>query len=271
MPYLYRHIRLDKNEPFYIGVSKSTINYNRAYDKSKRSSFWKKVVNKTDYEVEILMESDDLNFIKQKEIEFVALYGRKNLGTGTLVNLTDGGDGALGAVMSEETRQKNRERMTGEKNPFFGKTHTPETKALIAMKNSNVFVSEETRKKLSEALAGRVIEGEELEKRYREGNHVTKICRHIGTGEIFKSLKDGCNKYEIEYRLEKNRVRGNFSNKSFEYLDDNPRNLEFTCYDEITGNKYKSIAEACRELQLNYNRTRKIYKKGLSRIKSILH
>lgn len=103
--YLYRHIRLDKDEPFYIGIGtkislhktvKST--YSRAYSKYSRTKFWKDTVAKTKYEVEILLESDDYEFIKQKEIEFIALYGRKNLNKGALVNLTDGGDGVLGGV-----------------------------------------------------------------------------------------------------------------------------------------------------------------------------
>ena len=32
MAYLYRHIRLDKNEPFYIGIGSNELNnYKRAY------------------------------------------------------------------------------------------------------------------------------------------------------------------------------------------------------------------------------------------------
>ena len=72
--YLYRHIRLDKNEPFYIGVgtkgdykhTKTISEYKRAYSKGKRNTFWNNIVNKTGYEVEILLESDDYEFIKQK-------------------------------------------------------------------------------------------------------------------------------------------------------------------------------------------------------------
>jgi hypothetical protein len=99
--YLYRHIRLDKNEPFYIGIGtkqkrKYENCYNcihgRAFSKSQRNNFWKKVISKTEYEVEIFLESNDYKFIKQKEIEFIFLYGRKDLKTGTLVNLTSGGD-----------------------------------------------------------------------------------------------------------------------------------------------------------------------------------
>lgn len=34
MAYIYRHIRLDANEPFYIGISKSNTNYKRAFQKT---------------------------------------------------------------------------------------------------------------------------------------------------------------------------------------------------------------------------------------------
>jgi hypothetical protein len=39
-----------------------------------------------------------------KEIELIALYGRRNTGTGTLFNRTDGGEGATGAIRSEEEK-----------------------------------------------------------------------------------------------------------------------------------------------------------------------
>jgi hypothetical protein len=109
--YLYRHIRLDTKEPFYIGIGtkRNCKNfkpvYERAFEVKRRGSFWKNVVSKTDYEVEILLESDDYEFIKQKEIEFIALYKRKDCCNGTLVNLTDGGDGFLGRH-TNETKQK---------------------------------------------------------------------------------------------------------------------------------------------------------------------
>jgi hypothetical protein len=105
--YVYRHIRLDKNEPFYIGVGTGR-NYKRAKGKgnTQRSGFWNRVANKTDYEVEILM--DNLTWLEacEKEKEFIKLYGRINLGTGTLVNMTDGGDGQYGHKKSPETIKK---------------------------------------------------------------------------------------------------------------------------------------------------------------------
>jgi len=52
MAYVYRHIRLDKNEPFYIGIGKID-NYKRAYLKSIRNVIWKQIVNKTNYDIYI--------------------------------------------------------------------------------------------------------------------------------------------------------------------------------------------------------------------------
>jgi|APGre2960657373_1045057.scaffolds.fasta_scaffold02354_6 hypothetical protein len=115
MYYLYRHIRLDKNQPFYIGIGTKTKSfsktyrseYYRAFSKQRKDSkIWNLIVNKTKYEVEILFESNDCEFIKQKEKEFISLYGRIDLKTGCLANMTDGGDGSLGRVVSQSTINK---------------------------------------------------------------------------------------------------------------------------------------------------------------------
>ena len=118
--YLYRHIRLDTNEVFYIGIGKKCktgrkFKYKRAYDFTQRSKFWKRVYNKSikNIKVEFLLESNDRQFIKQKEIEFIALYGRKNLGLGHLVNLTNGGDCPSEESFSEKRKLKLKELKKG--------------------------------------------------------------------------------------------------------------------------------------------------------------
>lgn len=94
MAYVYRHIRLDNNKPFYIGISND--DKYRATTKRKRNIIWTRIVNKTDYEVEILF--DDLTWEEAclKELEFISLYGRIDLQTGTLANMTNGGEGTVG-------------------------------------------------------------------------------------------------------------------------------------------------------------------------------
>jgi len=111
--YLYRHVRIDTNEVFYIGIGSKCktgvkYKYKRAYDFKQRSKFWKRIYNKSkeNIRVDFLIESEDLKFILEKEKEFIDLYGRKNLNKGSLVNLTNGGDGSFERVISDVQRNK---------------------------------------------------------------------------------------------------------------------------------------------------------------------
>lgn len=105
MAVLYRHIRVDKNEPFYIGIGDNEA---RAYSHKSRNKYWKNIV-KRGYEVVVLLEDLTWEQACEKEREFITFYGREDLGTGTLVNLTDGGDGALGRPMTERLKKVLRD------------------------------------------------------------------------------------------------------------------------------------------------------------------
>lgn len=114
--FLYRHIRIDTNQVFYIGVGTKTYHlntfneiYRRAFLKAGRNNLWNKIVSKSDYRIEIVLESDDYGFILLKEREFIKLYGRRDLNLGTLCNFTDGGEGNQNMPKrkcSEETKLK---------------------------------------------------------------------------------------------------------------------------------------------------------------------
>jgi hypothetical protein len=97
MAYLYRHIRLDKNEPFYIGIGSDSA-YKRAYEtkSNRRNYIWNKITAKTDFEVEIMLDNLTWQEACIKEIEFISLYGRIDNKNGILSNMTDGGDGTIG-------------------------------------------------------------------------------------------------------------------------------------------------------------------------------
>ena len=112
--YLYRHIRVDKDEVFYVGIG-TIKNYARAYNKVKRNPFRFNVTNKTKYIVEIIMDNVPYSKLLEKETEFIKLYGRRNINTGTLVNLTDGGEGVLGCVKPHKGKGKTWEDIC--KNP----------------------------------------------------------------------------------------------------------------------------------------------------------
>lgn len=147
MAYVYRHIRLDKNEPFYIGIGSDMTN-KRANERARRSELWKKIVAKSDYEIEILMDDITFEEAKSKEIEFIKLYGRIDLDNGTLANLTDGGDGLVNRVFTAEHKRK----LSLSK---IGKKVSEETKAKLRTYRLGVPNSLEARAKISKANKGR--------------------------------------------------------------------------------------------------------------------
>lgn len=144
MAYVYQHIRLDTNEVFYIGIGKTKY---RVFDKRSRNKYWHHIVNKAGYRIDIIAEGITWEEACQKEKELIEYYGRKDLGLGPLVNMTEGGEGTLGRIMSEMTKQKR-----------YGKKLSEETKQRIsnAQKGKKRKLhSEETRKKMSNSKIGK--------------------------------------------------------------------------------------------------------------------
>lgn len=110
MAVVYRHRRLDNNSIFYIGIG---LKKERAYQKRSRNKHWHNIVNKIDYNVEIICEDIEYEDAKELEILLIKMYGRKDLDLGLLCNNTDGGDGNVN--MSEETKEKISNSLKGRK------------------------------------------------------------------------------------------------------------------------------------------------------------
>jgi hypothetical protein len=164
--YLYRHVRLDKNEPFYIGIGSKQnrshphwkSEYRRAFETNRKESYiWNNIASKTEYEVEILFESNNYNFIKQKEIEFIELYGRINKNTGCLANMTDGGDGFIGYIYSKEKIEKLRQRM-------IGRIQSESEKQKRTKSRKGYKHSEETKIKIANSHKGKKVSKDHMEK-----------------------------------------------------------------------------------------------------------
>jgi hypothetical protein len=147
MAYVYRHIRTDKNQPFYIGIG-SDSEYKRANERTRRSELWKKIAKKSDYIVEIIADDVSVEFAKEKEIEFISLYGRIDKGTGTLCNLTDGGDGINGYIFTASHREKLSEKAKV-------KILSEEQKEKLRKARLGIKNSEEARRKISLANKNR--------------------------------------------------------------------------------------------------------------------
>jgi hypothetical protein len=154
MAYVYKHIRLDNGEVFYIGISKDN-NYKRSESKKYRNYHWHNIVNKVGFKTEIVYDNITIHEAAKKEIDLINFYGRKDLGRGPLVNMTDGGEGSLN--MAEETKQKLRDLMIGKtiENHW---TKRPEAKAILSERikgDKNPACRSEVKQKISDAKKGK--------------------------------------------------------------------------------------------------------------------
>lgn len=172
--YVYRHVRLDNNTPFYVGKGVGS----RAYSKQNRNTYWRNIVKSAGYEVEVIMDNLTEEAAFQKEVEFIKLY--KNCGY-CEANKTDGGEGTTGFKHTEATKQKLKgrkfsedhkqklreanlgkklseerkrtisESLKGDKNPSSGKKFSDTHKNKISEAHKGKKHTEETKKKMSEA------------------------------------------------------------------------------------------------------------------------
>jgi len=194
MAYVYRHIRLDKNEPFYIGIG-TDASFSRSRETTRRNKLWSRIAEKTEHKVQILFDNLTYEEAKQKEIEFIALYGRIDKKLGPLANLTDGGDGTLGAIVSKEKRE------------LFSRVHSGKVN------------SPEVRKKISDTLKSKPRDEERIAKFLKDALVYSKSIRKkvlcMDNGMIFDSATEagiyfGVNRSAISRQI--NGVRKNKHN-----------------------------------------------------------
>lgn len=155
--YVYVHRRKDTNAVFYVGKGCGK----RAWKKTTRSDWWKRIEAKYGRTVEIVLTDMSEDDAFKLENELIDFYGRENL-----CNLTDGGMGGVspnaetrekmsiagkGRKRSKETREKMRLASTGRK-------HTEETKQKIKEKRATqvmISMSENTKRLMSIAKKGK--------------------------------------------------------------------------------------------------------------------
>ena len=174
--YTYAYLREDKT-PYYIGKGTGR----RIYHSKGRPCNKPKDKSRIIFLKQNLTEEEAFNHEKY----MIAVFGRKDLGTGILHNKTDGGEGISGYSHNEET--KKRISKSGEENPFYGKKHSLETleKMREASKNRKRRPhSEETKRKMRESAqkywneCGRDITGKN--NHFYGKNHSEETKKKIG-------------------------------------------------------------------------------------------
>ena len=130
---VYLHRRNDNNQVFYVGIGSKY----RANAIKQRTDWWKRIVNKYGHTVEIIKENLKWYDAATIEIDLISKYGRMDLGTGVLCNMTDGGEGAKGRILSESHKEAIRIANTGKK-------HSLETREKLSIANTGNIQSQES-------------------------------------------------------------------------------------------------------------------------------
>jgi len=119
--YVYAYLRKKDLTPYYIGKGCKDRAYN---NKAHRISVPKD-------KSKIVFLETNLTELGAFALErrYIRWYGRKDKGTGLLLNLTDGGEGTSGRIFSQETRKKISIKTAIR---MFGNIPTKETRKKIS-------------------------------------------------------------------------------------------------------------------------------------------
>ena len=243
--YTYAYLREDRT-PYYIGKGcKKRIYCNTGKPCGKPKDKARIIFLKQN-----LTEEEAF----KHEIYMIAVFGRKDLGTGILYNKTNGGDGICGVVRTEEWRRKQSEAMSGENNPNYGKKRSEEYKQKMREKmkgennpNYGKPKTEEWKQMMREKLSG-------------ENNPLYGIPK---TEEFKKNLSE---KMMGKTASEKTRQKmsevkkGKNNPKSKTYILTSPQRLEYIVTGMLkkfcveNGIEYGAMKKAARKKQTNPRR-----------------
>ena len=179
--YVYAYLR-DDQTPYYIGKG---IN-RRAYQAHKRKN-GSDMLPKDISRIKILHENLSEKQAFDLEKELILDYGRKDLGTGILRNLTEGGEGnrRTGWKHSEEAKLAMSKARIGKPShrkgvpsPMKGVARTQETKDKIASALKGGKLTPEHRAKLSKAHKGKTLSAEHKAKLHNANKGKTLSAEH---------------------------------------------------------------------------------------------
>jgi len=136
--YVYFHIKATDDKIFYVGKGHGK----RAFIKNNRSEYWENIVKKYGYYVKIIEENLTESEAFDKEKFYIEAIGRDNL-----CNLTNGGEGCSGVVLSDERKRNISEKLKG-------KIVSEETKIKLSLSSVGRRLSNETKVKISNTKKG---------------------------------------------------------------------------------------------------------------------
>jgi hypothetical protein len=196
--YTYKHTIKETGEVFYIGRGKNK----RAWDRNGRNSYWKRIVGRHEYVVEIIKDNMEIEESKKLEIDLIAQFKPRT-------NFTKGGDGTLGYVFDPDfVKERNQKNKDLYKDPKWVEKRNKSLTEAMSRPEVKVNVCEGLRKyhekriaegkpapwaghKMSEEAKKAISESQKGEKGYWYGK-ITAMAKkviNLDTAEIFATIK----------------------------------------------------------------------------------
>jgi len=184
--YVYAYLRTknsstgNKGIPYYIGKGCSK----RAWDTHRKIPVPKDKSN-------IVIIAYDLSEVGSLALErrYIEWYGRKDIGTGILINLTDGGEGFSGRKWSEDQRKAR----SGKNSPLHGKTHSTDRREKQSISKTGTKQSEEHIRNISEGRKKKIqIECIETEEVFDGPSYVTDWLKCQGFVKALSGNINNC-------------------------------------------------------------------------------
>ena len=240
--YVYEWIRLDTNEPFYVGKGCG----NRWKDLTRgNNNHFNNIVKSIPIAVNILHDNLTEQMAYDLEVWYIREY--RDIVGYDMCNINDGGEGQslcgeangfYGKCHTEETKktigEKSKERNQGENNPFYGKHHNEETKQKMRGRNK----SQEEINKMLESRRSYDYENNPKSKRI--------IC--LNTLTIYNCIKSAIDEFGTESIY--NTLGENPHQKSIVY---NGEHYYFMYYDEYLNSSEEEIKN-----RMNSNKDKRV-------------
>ena len=254
---VYLHKNPKTDEVFYVGIGREV----RAYNFIGRNKFWNNYKNKHGVKVEIIKKGLKIKEACELEVDLINHYGRRDLKKGTLVNLSNGGEGVKYFANYEDTHKCFclRTQKIYESIRQFCIENNLSYNAVVQFLKS---IKNESRKTILKDYNVRQLRKDNSIIWHKTERFVRSELENI---DDFKDIE--FNNYldfnQINYIIE------NFNNKPIG-LSDNSYKTEKHLYIFNLINNGLSYKEVCQELNLNYHQVYNSYNKVKKYMKQYL-
>jgi group I intron endonuclease len=179
------YVIISPTNKVYIGLSSNLkyrlSSYKNGWEKSDRPIIHSLKKHGAENHIFEVIEYCDLDFLSEREVYWAGYY--KSLGF-KMLNAASCGGVSFGRVVSQETRERMSNTMSGSRNHRYGKKNNEHQRKQISERLTGHEVSQETKRKISKSNTGKIrsLEARELNSFLRSGEK--SVSAKLNTAQV---------------------------------------------------------------------------------------